>query len=342
MKKIVLFLCICLLAGMVCGCSENAPPAEDTGSDGKIVLKVGTCAPESSTFVSNTQLFGEKLSELSGGTMEIDIAAGGALGNIPQHFSQLNEGTLDIFVQGLDAPSAVTGGEDFNILNVPFLFDDTDHFHAFVESDAFDSMMESVKENNAFSFLGLIGDRPARSLATNKHAVRTPDDLKDLLIRVPESPIPMAVWQAWGASTTTSAANAIFEGLQTGQFDGQENGIETMVIDGFMAVQDYYMAFDHTQQGIAAFISDATVDKLTDEQYGWIVESIAYALEETSDILWNEEVPSYYETMEQEGVEIVYDIDIDAFRAIVDELIPTFEGEYFRAGLYDEIRALAA
>lgn len=306
-----------------------------------IQLKLGTCAPESSNFVQYAKLFNDKLSELSGGTMSVDIVAGGALGNIPQHFSQMTNGTLDLFVQGLDAPAAVNGGKDFNILNVPFLFDDTEHFHKFVESDVFAGMMKAVNEKNGVSFLGLIGDRPPRSLATNKHPVRTPEDLKDLVIRVPESAIPMAVWQAWGANTTTCAAGAIYEGLQMKQFDGQENGIETMVVDGFMAVQDYYMTFDYTQQGIAAFISDATVARLTDEQYGWVKDAVRYTFETTCSKLWNEEVPAFYPAMEEGGVEIIRDIDIDAFRAVVDELVPTFEGDYFSEGLYDRIRELA-
>ena len=332
MKKTISMLLV-FLAVLSCGVCAQAET---------IQLKLGTCAPESSSFVVNAKIFAEKLLELSGGTMACDIVAGGALGNIPQHFSQLSNGTLDIFVQGLDAPAAVKGGEDFNVLNVPFLFNDTEHFHAFVHSDVFAGMMDKVHEGgNAFSFLGLIGDRPARSLATNKHAVRTPADLSDLLIRVPESAIPMAVWRAWGANTTTCAASAIFEGLQMGQFDGQENGIETMVQDGFMAVQKYYMVFDYTQQGIAAFISDATVARLTDEQNAWVREAIQYAHDQTADKLWNIDVPSYYETMAANGVEIVKDIDVEAFRAVVNDLVPKFEGDYFSAGLYDSIRSLA-
>ncbi len=310
-------------------------------SNGIITLKLGTCAPESSTFVQYSLLASEKLEELSGGTMRLEVIGGGALGNIPQHFSQMNNGTLDLFVQGLDAPAALKGGEDFNILNVPFLFKSLEHFHAFVKSDVLTKMMEKVRENNKVSFLGLIGDRPARSLATNKHAVRKPSDLKDLVIRVSESTIPIATWKAFGANVTTSAASAIYEGLQTGQFDGQENGIETMVVDGFMAVQDYYMVMDHTQQAVAVFVADSTVNKLTDEQFGWLKEAIEYVYETTSDELWNVQVPSYYETMKKNGVTVVEDVDLAAFQEIVKNLMPQLEGEYFSVGLYDEIQTLA-
>ena len=336
MKKFATMLVMVLL----CTYFVFAQGSQEQTSD-VITLKLGTCAPESSTFVQYSLMAGEKLEELSGGTMRLEVVGGGALGNIPQHFSQMNNGTLDLFVQGLDAPAALKGGEDFNILNVPFLFKDREHFRAFVKSDVLTKMMEKVKENNKVSFLGLIGDRPARSLATNKHAVRTPSDLNDLVIRVSESTIPIATWKAFGANVTTSAASAIYEGLQTGQFDGQENGIETMVVDGFMAVQDYYMVMDHTQQAVAVFIADATINKLTDEQYGWLKEAIEYVYNATSDDLWNVQVPSYYETMKENGVTIVEDVDIAAFQKIVKDLMPQLEGEYFSVGLYDEIQALA-
>ena len=350
-KAAVILLSLCLIIGMLTGCGSEKPKESQNQSGestqgskpsgGTIKLKLGTCAPESSTFVSNAQLMNDKLEELSGGTMSLEIVGGGALGNIPQHFAQLNSGTLDIFVQGVDAPSAVKGGTDFGIFNVPFLFDDVEHFHKFLDSDVFVSMMESVQKENQFSWLGLLGDRPPRSLSTKDTPVRKPEDLKGLVLRVPESAVPVAVFQAWGANTTTSAASAIFEGLQNGQFDGQDNGIEAMVVDGFMEVQNYYMDFDHTQQGIGAFISDATKEKLTEEQIGWLEEALEYAYESTSKKLWEEEVPGYYTAMKEAGVNVVSDIDMDAFRQIVTDLIPQFEGKYFRKGLYEEIRALA-
>lgn len=336
MKKVLAVLLALLTTGAVF--AQGGSEAQSQ----QLVLKVGTRAPESSTFVSNAKIFTKKLEELSNGTMTTDIVAGGALGNIPQHFSQLTAGTLDLFIQGLDAPAAVKGGEDFSILNVPFLFDDTEHFHAFVKSAAFESMMDKVRGNgNKFQFLGLIGDRPPRSLSTKNTAVRKPANLNGLVIRVSESAIPMEVWKAWGANVTTSSAAAIFEGLQTGQFDGQENGIESMVVDGYMNVQNYYMVFEWMQQGIAVFISDATKEKLTEQQYAWVKEALDYTLKTTSDALWNGEVAGYYKILKDKGVNIIDDVDIDEFRAIVDRLVPQFEGKYFRKGLYEEIRALA-
>lgn len=351
MKRITaIILSVFLTVGMLAGCGNETPKENQSqtgvpqGSEpsGEVVkLKLGTCAPESSTFVTNAQLMNDKLEELSGGTMTMEIVGGGALGNVPEHFAQLNNGTLDIFVQGVDAPSAVKGGTDFGIFNVPFLFDDVEHFHKFLESDVFASMMENVQKENRFSWLGLLGDRPPRSLSTKNTPVRRPEDMKGLVLRVPESAVPVAVFQAWGANTTTSAPSAIFEGLQSGQFDGQDNGIEAMVVDGFMEVQNYYMSFDHTQQGIGAFISDATKEKLSEEQMGWLEEALEYAYSTTSQKLWEEEVPGYYAAMEEGGVNVVSDVDIDAFRQIVLDLLPQFEGEYFREGLYEEIRALA-
>ena len=142
-RAVAILLSLCLAGGMLAGCgnrkaeeSQN-PSVEDsqgnTPSSEPVKLKLGTCAPESSTFVTNAQMMNDKLEELSGGTVTIEIVSGGALGNVPEHFAQLNNGTLDIFVQGVDAPSAVKGGKDFGIFNVPFLFDDMVHFHKFLE-----------------------------------------------------------------------------------------------------------------------------------------------------------------------------------------------------------------
>ena len=108
-----------------------AQAAEEKASE-KIVLKLGTPAPAGSMNYNNAVLMKEKLEELSGGTMTLDIVPGAALGNVPQHFSQISQGTLDFFVVGSDASIAFKGGEDFFILGLPFLFRNEDHFNAFI------------------------------------------------------------------------------------------------------------------------------------------------------------------------------------------------------------------
>ena len=90
MKRRLVFI-ISILA---ISCALFAGGASESSDSGIMTLKVGTCAPESSTFVQYSLMASDKLEELSGGTMSFDVVGGGALGNIPQHFSQMNQGTL--------------------------------------------------------------------------------------------------------------------------------------------------------------------------------------------------------------------------------------------------------
>jgi len=346
----------CMMAGIVilaltaCGAAskeENTSMAESSVTETSsaaagehVTLKIGTHTPVGSPLEKNSLTFGEKLAELSGGTMTVDVVAGGALGNIPQHFSQLSSGTLDIYTTGVDAPMAVQGGKDFNIFGLPFLFDDVEHYHKFLTSDVYQEMVNSVEQENHIKYIGALGDRSPRALSTKNKAVRTPEDMKGIVIRVPEANIPITIFQARGANTATSSGSGIFEGLQTGMFDGQDNGADAMVSNGYMEIQKYYMPLDHTQQGITMWMSGKTWEKLSAEQQEWVLEAADYTDRTANENLWNVEMPAYYDAMKEAGMGIVEDIDFEAFQAIVDQKVPELEGKEFGEGLYSRIRSL--
>ena len=78
MKKIIaVLLCACVALMCLAGCGgaagSSAQPAASAAEESSspkapaesITLKIGTCAPESSTFVGNSQIFADKLAELS-------------------------------------------------------------------------------------------------------------------------------------------------------------------------------------------------------------------------------------------------------------------------------------
>lgn len=124
----------------------------------EIVLKLGTQAQASSDWIGYLDRVNTRLGELSGGTMRIEIALGGQLGSNAEHWAQMNAGTLDLFAQGCDAPSVAPGGKDFDIVNLPFLFDDVDHWHRFLKSDIFAEMNAKFSEKTDVVYVGHLAD----------------------------------------------------------------------------------------------------------------------------------------------------------------------------------------
>lgn len=323
--------------------TENAETgASETGTE-EIVLKLGTHAQASSDWIGYLDRVNTRLQELSGNTMRFEIALGGQLGSIAEHWAQMNVGTLDLFAQGFDAPSVAPGGRDFDILNLPFLFDDTEHWHTFLKSDIFAEMNKKFSEQTDVVYVGQLCDVAPRALTTGNKPVYKADDLKGLVLRVPGSALQTQVWADLGSNPTQSTVAELMEGLQTGRFDGQDNGLG-VINEGFFDYQKYYMELDHTFQGVAVYMSGKTWKNLTPEQQGWMVQAVDEVGSDIVDELWSEKLVKDKEKLEQmDNITIIRgnEIDRQSFIDIINAKVPSYEDNFFSAGLYEKIRSLA-
>jgi len=274
--------------------------------------------------------------------MRIEIALGGQLGSNAEHWAQMNAGTLDLFAQGCDAPSVAPGGKDFDIVNLPFLFDDVDHWHRFLKSDIFAEMNAKFSEKTDVVYVGHLADIAPRALTTSKVPVYKVSDIKGLVIRVPGSALQTQVWADFGANPTQSSVAELMEGLQTGRYDGQDNGLG-VINEGFFDYQKYYMELDHTYQGVSVYASGKTWNKLSAEQQGWLTQSVDEIGSQIVDELWSVKLVSDREklaSMEHLTIITPEEIDRQSFIDVIDSKIPVYEGKFFSAGLYERIRAL--
>lgn len=361
LKKALAFALVCGMAMSIaltgCGGSAGSAPADSSAASSAAasteassqeevkvetrVLRMGSTAPATSSKAGSTRAhlaFEEALKEISGGRLEIEYISGGVLGNTAQHYSQLSQGTLDMFLSGLDTVTVLTGCEDFAVVGMPYIFDDTDHLKKFIDSDIFAGMKENLLNNNHIVFGGVLCYQLPRILTTSNTPVTTPADLANLKIRVPESRVQQAIWSAWGANPISLPASELYTALDTGVADGQDNDLMSSTMLSMHEVQKYYMELDYIQQLLAVYISEQTWNSLSDEEKGWLTEALAQA-EEIGTAGFRDDYDAAKAIAVEKGVEFV-EVDKQAFMDVAAEVAQQFDGEMFSAGLYEEIRNL--
>ncbi len=320
--------------------TEASAPA-DTGEKGDdvLVLKLGVPAPAGTVQPNTAELWADKLEAASGGKMTIEVLAGGVLGNTAAHYSQLEQGTLDFFLTGFDTATVLKEGSDFSVCVVPFLFEDLDHYHKFLDSDILKNMVEKVETANGIKYMGPISDQAPRSLTTTNTPVKVPADLKNMKIRTPESPAITKMLTAWGANPMVVSGGELFQALQTGMVDGQDNDLVNSYSSGFSEVQKYYMNLDYIYSDMVIWMSDISWNKLTPEQQGWLTQSLEETFKEASDTLWSTTYEECLKKFQEEGVTYI-EVDREAFVKAAEEIAEKFDGDLFSAGLYDQIKGL--
>ncbi len=341
MKKLIALLLAMVMVISLAACGSSAPKAEaqKPAVSENVVLKIGTTASANGMPSRAAYFFQKRVEELSGGKITCEVNIAGTLGNTAQHYAQMKNGSLDIFVTAYDTFNVLENGKDFAICVVPYVFDDIDHLMKWTESDLYDEMIGKVEGTNGIKVLGPVGKLMPRGLSTTKVPVVSVADVENLKIRCPETQSMTEVWKAWGANPVIISAGELYTSLDSGICDGQENDVITTYNGAYYEIQPYYSELNYVQQAAVMVSSAKTWDKLTDEQKAWVEQAVKETLDGFSEELVGE-YEAAKKSMEEGGVTFA-DVDIEDFRNTAAEAVKKMDGELFSAGLYEKIRALA-
>lgn len=277
---------------------EASGDVSAAASDPKVTLVYAEVNPLDSTCGKVATKFKERVEELSGGSVEIDIQASGVLGAEGDVLDNIigGVGTIDMARLSVSTMTAY-GVQKSTLLALPFEFVSRDHFWNFATSDLAQEFMDEPEELG-LGFRGLfLGEEGFRHIFTNVE-VKDLAGLQGKKIRVSTDAAMLAMIDALGASSTVVSYNELYSSLQTGVVDGAENPIVNYKANAFYEVAPYLILDGHQLGVIELVITDASWDKLTDAQK----ECVKQAAAECAD--YNKEIS---EAGEQEALEAIAD-----------------------------------
>ena len=245
-----------------------------------VTLVYAEVNPLEGTIVGQTATaFKDKVEELSGGSITIDIQANGVLGAESDVLDTMLGGGGTIDMSRISAFALTSyGAEKSVLLSVPYTFQNREHFWKFADSDlAPEFLMEP--HDNGLGVRGLFyGEEGFRHFFTVK-PVNGLEDLKGMKLRVSNDPIMNGMVAGLGANATVVSFNELYSALQTGVVDGAEQPIANYQSNAFPEVAPNLILDGHTLGAIQVIITDDAWDKLTPEQQDVLTEAGKYASE---------------------------------------------------------------
>jgi len=234
MKSWVHVAAVTTLAGMLLllHTTSNAQTTFRLGHNNAVTHPVNLAAEQ----------FAAKVKERTNGQVIIQVYPSAQLGDERQLGEALQLGTVDMMWSS--GPMLGRYVSSFNGLEGGYLFRDQAHLEKVVKGPIGQEMNEQLIKGIgvrvlAYHFAG------ERQLTTSNKAVRTPADLKGMLIRVPQLDNYMATFKALGANTVGIAFNETYMALKMGVAEGEENPIASIYAMKFYEVQKYLNLTSH-------------------------------------------------------------------------------------------------
>ena len=331
MKKfLALTMALCMIFAM-CAISASA--------DEPITLTYAEVNPLEGTIVgAMAKAFKEKVEELSGGSVLIDIQASGVLGSEDQILDNLLGGGNITDISRISAFALTQYGCDkASLLSIPYTFVNEDHFWKFADSELAQEFLNEPQE------IGL----PLRGLCYGeegfrhfffKNEVKGLDDLKGLKIRVSSDPVMTGMVTNLGASATSVPFTELYSALNTGVVDGAEQPTANYRSNAFQEVAPYLLLDGHTLGALQIVITDTGWNKLNEEQQGWIMEAAKYASSVCREQVGKVEAETF-ELLEKDGATV---IPVEDKSPWVEACQPTIKANTEKlADLYAQLVAMA-
>lgn len=300
----------------------------------KVTLKLAHNLERSHVVHQAFEALANDVKQLSDGKMTVRIYPSSQMGNARESMELLQNGALDM-TKG-SASDLESFDNIYAIYNLPFLFNDQQHFNKVVFGEIGKEIMDSTKARGFFALSAYVAG--TRSFYAKK-PILTPDDLKGLKIRVQASPTTIKMIELMGGSPTPISFGEVYTAMQQGVVDGAENNIPSWVQTRHIEIAKVFSEDEHASIPDFLVISSKTWNALTPEQQQ-ILATAAKNSETHQQALWNKIDADTRAQAIAMGGQIVK-VDKAPFRAAVQPLFDDFKKDPKQAALLEKFEQAA-
>ena len=327
-KNIALILAAALVLPTViaaggCGANSGVSNSAEATAENPMVLTLAHGLSETHTVHNAMTQFADEVKEKTDGRIIINIFPNGQLGSETENLEQLQAGV--IAMTKVSAPGLATYNEAYNTFGLPYIFNDTEDFYDIMDSEDMQDFFLSSEEDGFVTITYFTSG--AHSFYTKDKAIRVPEDLKGLKIRVQDMKSQTDMLTALGGTPVAMSYGDVYTALSTGIIDGTENNETALTTGKHGEVCKVYSVDQHAMIPDVMVMSAKVWNNIAPEDQEIILQC-AHDATEWHKEAWDQAVDEAITEAEDMGVEFVYDVDKEAFREATAEMIDEYREEY--------------
>jgi len=275
-QKVIRHALIACTALLLVGCGQQS-------EDGPILIKFPHVTAPATPKGQAADRFKEIVEERLAGRVVVEVYPSGQLMSDDDSLDALAFGEIQMIAVSLSKLDRLT--HRFQVFDLPFLFPDLQTIERFQASDSGLSLLDSMADKG---LLGLSFWHNGMKQFGGPVPMRLPSAAQGLKFRVMESDVLQAQVLQIGGNPQKMAFGEVYQALQTGAVDAQENTWSNIYSSKFYEVQDYLMETNHGYIGYLVAVNPSFWNSLPEDirtELNTIVQEVsAWANEQAASI----------------------------------------------------------
>jgi len=207
-------------------------------------------------------LAAEKFKELAekytGGKVKVEVYPNSQLYKDKEELEALQLGAVQMLAPS-NSKFGPIGVKEFEVFDLPYILPDLKTLRKVTDGPLGDKLLKLLDSK------GMTGlaywDNGFKQMSANK-PLHMPEDYKGLKFRIQSSKVLEAQFRLLGATPQVMAFSEVYQALQTGVVDGQENTPSNMYTQKFYEVQKYTALTNHGYIGYVVVVNKKFWDDL--------------------------------------------------------------------------------
>jgi TRAP-type transport system periplasmic protein len=206
--------------------------------------------------------FAAAVEKATGGKVAIDVYGSATLGSEDKMLIATQSGTQDLYMGALSPISARK--KEMQIFDVPFVFGSDAEAAYVLDGPVGRKMLDGLQDMNLHGLVWAGG--AFRNMSNSKRPLTSMADMKGLKVRVMQSPMALASFNAMGMNAVPMAFTEVYPALEIKALDGYEHPVVDMYANKMFEVQKYLTITNHVYTPVALVASKKWWASLTSEQ----------------------------------------------------------------------------
>ena len=253
-----------------------------------IVLKFSHVVAPNTPKGKGADKFKELAEKYTNGKVKVEVYANSTLYKDKEELEALQLGAVQMLAPS-NSKFGPIGVKDFEVFDLPYLLPNKAALRKVTDGPIGKAMLKKLESK------GMVGlaywDNGFKEMSANK-PLRMPEDYKGLKFRIQSSKVLEAQFRALGAIPQVMAFSEVYQALQTGVVDGQENTPSNMLTQKFHEVQKYTTLTNHGYIGYVVVVNKKFWDDLPADVRGQLEKAMAEATVYSNEISEKENVES--------------------------------------------------